>query len=159
MFWIASILVGWCLRGVSKALADITSHDHLWSTSIFSNRSEVSWWGPNNKTHTRKGRSFFTRWIFVAFADIWHTANLIQRLSIMWIIISTIMMVRFSGGDILTELLWESGGLVIDLIFFPVFFHFVLRKKGHRGIHLFVTRTSRTLHDEKGDGTKGREIT
>jgi len=84
--YLATIIIGSIIIGISKALADITDHSDNWSGSVFSvNHKEDSFFGPKDKTWVRKDNdNKIINWLFhyplVWLTDIWHLSNSFRTL-------------------------------------------------------------------------------
>lgn len=126
MTGIIFIIIGIFSAFIGKAVADkVTWH---WNKSIFRKFSRTGFFGPPQFTSERKYESesrikrFLMSTIFVAFTDIWHLSNLVNKIGwFMMFVAALTMYPTWLGIAGITALL-----IVLSLIGFHILFHWTL---------------------------------
>lgn len=128
------IILATTLLFFGKSMADITQEESLWKSSIFSKYDIKSFWGSKDNTwkrkdHTNKIINWLKHNLFVFATDIWHFANLINRLGKYILIIGVFILGDCLNLNLKTVLVLLSCIITYNVIGFHICYHYILKKK------------------------------
>jgi hypothetical protein len=135
MVGISLIFIGCFMNLFGKAVSDVVDNTPVWEKSIFSNlvSEKTDFFGPKDETwirkrHPNKLLKFLLSTIFVSLTDVWHLGNLVRHSGVYISILGALLcslMIEFSLEFIL---LLMGGYILLTLIGFHTFYHYILRK-------------------------------
>jgi len=126
--FLATIIIGSIIIGISKALADITDHSDNWNGSVLSvNYKDNSFFGPKDKTWVRKDHNnkiinWLLHYPLVWLTDIWHLSNSFRTLGYFLVLFGFYKMLNF---NFITCLLVYY---TTKQLLFNLFYHYILIK-------------------------------
>lgn len=119
---------------IGKGIADIVSDEPNWKKSIFSKYDINSFWGCKDNTWKRKYRTnkvlnYIFSTILVWTTDIWHFANMINKLGIYLSIFFALMLGYTYDFNGLYSFFLVTIFAFINILGFHLSYHYFLRKK------------------------------
>ena len=119
---------------IGKGIADIVSDEPNWRKSIFSRYNINGFWGCKDNTWIRKYRknkvtNYLFSTILVWTTDVWHFANMINKLGVYLSVFFAFLIGYNYDFSIFHFFLLVVGFAFINILGFHLSYHYFLRKK------------------------------